>query len=737
MTGVPILTRTPISNARLAVEIAWGADLTDLTGASWTWSDVTTAVLQDNGRTVQISVGRDEGQGYAQPAQCTFALLNTSGAYTAFNPLAANWPNVVRNTPVRVRLSLDGGSTWGTRFQGYAVGFVPGWDQSTRKAIVTVTAAGVGRRLGQGNSPLKSAIYRSMIGASPAVYFPLEDGTSATSAASAVATQNPFYVGSTGSFSTDAPDGGGGSLSLGNGTAAMSYPVVGSINTTGVGASFGLAFWVKGTTSGAGWFAAVVTLETDSADTYGWMVYITDPSGGTNVDLGPVKIDGTNSFFVEVTDVGTNVLDGNWHLIWMTVTQDTATQVTISGCVDGQGGNFGSTSTYTIGHITGIRLGSNRYTTASNISSLSVSNLLVWNGTPAALSFGQSTAYKAGIGWAGETPQARISRLCSEEGIPYATAGFYDTSQAMGPQRVDTLTNLLREAETTDRGFLYDGLSGGWQYQGISQRYDQSIGMTLDVPSKHLYDLVPVDDDQRNRNLVKVTRVNGSFAVAEDSTGPLGTAKVGTYDSQITVNTVDDLQLYNRAAWEVWAGTIAGFRYPTLRFNLMRSAAVAAAWLSRADGYSGPVVPGCRIDVTSASTVVSQLAAETISLVLEGYSEAISATMWTVTANCSNNRQYTVQKVGDVDVGRVGADTSSLASSASAGAASLSVATSSLWTTTGTFPLYVEIDGIRVKVTAVTGSSSPQTFTVDSTTVTKALSSGKSVKVWRNGVIKF
>jgi len=75
---------------------------------------------------------------------------------------------------------------------------------------------------------------------------------------------------------------------------------------------------------------------------------------------------------------------------------------------------------------------------------------------------------------------------------------------------------------------------------------------------------------------------------------------------------------------------------------------------------------------------------------------------------------------------------------ASAGASSLSVATASgpLWTTTADdFPFDVEVGGIRVTVTAISGGSSPQTFTVTGATVTKALSSGSAVTVWRPPVL--
>jgi hypothetical protein len=64
---------------------------------------------------------------------------------------------------------------------------------------------------------------------------------------------------------------------------------------------------------------------------------------------------------------------------------------------------------------------------------------------------------------------------------------------------------------------------------------------------------------------------------------------------------------------------------------------------------------------------------------------------------------------------------------------SIDVATTSgpLWTTADDdFPLVVDMAGIPVTVTDITGASSPQTFTVDPDTVTKDLPAGSDVSVW-------
>ncbi|HEY9391365.1 MAG TPA: hypothetical protein VIR27_16570, partial [Mycobacteriales bacterium] len=75
------------------------------------------------------------------------------------------------------------------RFAGEVSSWPPRWDVSGADVWVPITASGIGRRLGQGASPLRSALYREMT--SPinsfflVAYWPCEDGSTATQIASA------------------------------------------------------------------------------------------------------------------------------------------------------------------------------------------------------------------------------------------------------------------------------------------------------------------------------------------------------------------------------------------------------------------------------------------------------------------------------------------------------------------------------------------------------------------------
>src|SRR5579859_7944592 len=148
--GVPILQNVT-SGVRVALEIAWGADLTNLTGSTWTWTDITQDVLLNQDKGISIQMGRPDESNVTQTAVMTVLLDNTLGNYSQGGQNTTNYPNVRRGTPVRVRVSTNNGVTWTVKFQGNAVGFSPNWDTTGAYATVTLIASGPLRRFNQGS----------------------------------------------------------------------------------------------------------------------------------------------------------------------------------------------------------------------------------------------------------------------------------------------------------------------------------------------------------------------------------------------------------------------------------------------------------------------------------------------------------------------------------------------------------------------------------------------------------
>ncbi|MFE0201416.1 hypothetical protein ACFW0I_37660, partial [[Kitasatospora] papulosa] len=122
---------------------------------------------------------------------------------------------------------------------------------------------------------------------------------------------------------------------------------------------------------------------------------------------------------------------------------------------------------------------------------------------------------------------------------------------------------------------------------------------------------------------------------------------------------------------------------------------------------------------------------------MRGYTEILGVYEWSLAMNCTPARPWTVAVLEDPVIGRADTDGSQLASAVTASATSWSVAITAgpLWITTATrpaeFPFSVTCGGEQVIVTAITGTSSPQTFTVTRSAngITKAQSAGTALSL--------
>jgi hypothetical protein len=123
----------------------------------------------------------------------------------------------------------------------------------------------------------------------------------------------------------------------------------------------------------------------------------------------------------------------------------------------------------------------------------------------------------------------------------------------------------------------------------------------------------------------------------------------------------------------------------------------------------------------TAINLMSQYVPGTLDQVLDYYVETLSAVTWSVQTTGSPFAPWRIFQLaatsGDTGefVGHLDTDNSALNADITATATSIAVKTNSgpLWTTTADdFPFDINVDGERMRVTNITGSSSPQTFTV-------------------------
>lgn len=726
MAGVPLLPDKLGPNARLLVEVAWGADLT-ADSAGWTWSDITTDVRMDPG--VSTSLGRGDEASASQPASCTFTLDNSSGDYS-LGGRSTHWPHVRQGTPVRV--SVDLGDGFGARvlFQGYADGWSPGWETTGGAATVEVQASGVLRRLAQGDSPVQSTMRRVLSTADHVLaYWPCEDGKAATQIASGVGGEpmtfnERLHPGGSVGVPVVFPDFAASdvfncSLPLPTLKGAELYGPVRSYTDTGeLYAQCLVDFPADGSTDQTV-LLGLVTTGTASL----WEVRYSTP-GNLNF-----RAWGSAGLLLDQT-VGFGI-DGQRGQLGLSLVQTDADTVHWEGSWLQEGSAFSSGFGADLNGCTMGKAVRVQINTDGGNDEVTVGHVALFDTGPGAFAFSDQL-----VAYTGEqvTGTGRLARLCSENGLDLTIFGAIETvtgvTDQMGPQLPGGLLALLRDTEAVDRGILFDGAGPGIAYVTKRRRESRAADLVLDAAAGEVgVPFVPVHDDQSRRNKVTVSRPDGSSATYEDTDGELGTRVVGVYDDSLDVPTDVDEVLPYYAGWFVHQGTVEGYRWPSLALDLVATPQHAAAWTD--------LVLGDRIDVLNVRAVAPTAPDETLSLAVEGYQQTITPYTWNVTANCSPYRVWAVARTaattGDTNehVMRADTDSSTVSAPAAAGATSLVVSTPSgpKWTTKpDDFPLALNVGGVRVVATACSGTSSPQTFTVAALPVARA--AGLPVSVW-------
>jgi hypothetical protein len=339
------------------------------------------------------------------------------------------------------------------------------------------------------------------------------------------------------------------------------------------------------------------------------------------------------------------------------------------------------------------------------------------------------------LGGRSERASARFTRLCTEEAVPHVVTARA-SSQRPGVQPRGELLDLLDDTAAVGGAVVEDRATGRLRWLAREDTYAGEVSPTLALTwgLNVAPPLDPTDDDQRVRNDVTVTRRGGAQATVEVTTGPLSTAAppagIGRYRDSVEVTLLRDDQAEQHAAWRVHEGTWDELRVPAISVDLAAS-------------------PGLidQVDATEVGSVLtvaatpSWLAVRGLRQVVEGWSETLDAYGWDlvfVTSPADLWRALTPGSTADSSArARLDTSGSTLAGGVTAVATSLSVATPAgeLWSTlAGHVPAEIVVGGIDVMtVTAVTGATSPQTFTVTRGTPAFAHPAGADVRVYRPG----
>lgn len=292
-----------------------------------------------------------------------------------------------------------------------------------------------------------------------------------------------------------------------------------------------------------------------------------------------------------------------------------------------------------------------------------------------------------------------------------------DDTMPMGPQRIDTIIANLQDCANTDRGRFYED-PNGLVLRTISNLYNQAATMAI-ASTDLAFPPEPTDDDLQTINDVTVSRPTGGSA---RYTNAAHVADHGRWDTSVEANVSIDDWLQHIAAWLVHLGTVDEMRWPRIDLKLHGKPGLINTWLAVALG-----------DRLTISHDLTQLPGVDIDLLVEGWAEHIDQTEWNVTLNCVPASPY---DVAVFDTARFDADDSVTSGSFVAGTGtSLTVVSAGrLWVNStdhaSEFPFHIKVSGVVLNVTAISGATSPQTFTVTQTPVngvTKTIASGSSV----------
>lgn len=614
-----------------------------------------------------------------------------------------------------------------TRFRVSVPEWPPSWHPSGHNVTAQLTGAGTLRRLGQGRKALGSALRRRIPAYGPLAYWPMEDEGNATAAASPIEGVAAMQVTNV-DWAADSDLASSASLPrlITSGVRCTMRgnvpPPSGSLSAWAVNWMYRLdaaptpmRTFMRVMTSGTvrewhlNWNASTIRILALNAD------------GGTILSadyVAPPDLYGrwTLAEFW-VTQAGGNI---NWHMGWIDVNR---VGVSVDGTVAGA----------TIGRPTAVASPAGGYGT--ELGGMSIGHVSVW---PTAQNLGYYAAYGNGAldGWTAEQAGQRVARLAAEEGFSLPVAGTSALQQRMGPQRPAPLLDLLAECEATDGGVLYeDRESDALRYRDRASMYNQAP--TLTVPYAHLAPpLSPVDDDALIRNDVTRQRAGGSSARVVVESGPLSVLPpedggVGIYDESLTLSMHDDTQPLQLAGWAAHLGTWDEARYPAVTLYLHKHPELIEQVLALDVG-----------DLLRITDLPNFLPPGPADLIVQGYEEEFDVHAWTITFYCTPAGPWRVLQLSAGERSRLATDGATLAAGVTAGATSLSIAsTGARWVDSATFPsafpMPIVVGGEEMTVTAITGTSSPQAFTVTRSTngIIKSHAAGAPVQIAQTNAI--
>lgn len=649
------------------------------------------------------------------------ATARTLGTTSWSDGLAT--PNTWTIAGTSARISTDR-----LRFWGELSSLPKTWDESGTDVTIRATASGMIRRLSQGATPIRSAMYRNFTQYDPYAYWPFEDGSDSTSAASA-ATGGRSATTTAVSFATavDLP-GAETTLAFTGSTSAISGTVPTSPTNTG---TVSIVFYVK--------ISALPASE---------KVFCTMYTSGTarRIEIAFTATTWVVRFYnglgTEIGSTSTNIAlisPVNQWIGYNLLLQTSGSDMTYSQRWDVVGDDFGGGVGPTTIASASVRPVTSYLLTAANDAVFNDAQFGHFFLSTQNLDLTTDVFREASNAYLGETAGARMDRLCTEESVPFEITGYYSDTETMGYQRSATFMDLIYECWDADGGIggeARDALLLTYRTRVDLERRDD---MTLDYSASEPSQVpVPTDDDQGLVNDAAVSKVNASSARSVVQTGPNSVDEVGRYDTALILNVAEDDRLPDIAGWVTLVGTWDQERFPSLSVALHRGALTGNTTLT------AQVIGLDLGDTVRLTGLPTWLPPEDVYELVQGYSESLSKFLWEIEYNATPAGPYRAVGIlneGDEDLPRLDAEEHTIGGSGlTTTGTSVTLVTpagSAVWIDSATyssdFPFDVVVGGEVMTMTAITGTSSPQTGTVTRSVngVVKSHSSGAGIRLAR------
>ena len=623
------------------------------------WHNINQYVLHRDMEPIVITRGRqNEGQ-RCDPGQMTLTLNNRDGRFSPRNPNGPLFGKIGRNTPIRTSVTYN--AITYVRFVGEIPSWPSRWDVSGRDVWVPVEAAGIMRRLGQGEKPIKPSLDLAILADGPVHYWRVDDPDGSTKATSSLpnGTVDMSPIGTIGWAQMASPPGGDGT---GSAAVMNAGDLLANVNVS------------------APW-----TVE--------WSIFRPDDDSLSGDVIFQIfyLVDGVQTYTSSTVLHDTDVSERDWYHYKVEGVQNGG-NYEISYWRNGIAKGIAATAAGTLGELQYVVAGGGGAVVASDFA---IGYIALYGGSGVIDAQEHSDALQ---GYEGEQAHQRFERLCTQAGIPFATVG--SSSARMSAQRPVTLLQSLRDCEDTDQGFQFERRDAlGLKFRCNSSRYNQ-IPLALSYTGGHIsppFD--PEPDDLSVANDREVKSRAGATARQELTAGPLSTQDppngIGRYDDTIEIDPFSADQLPHIAAWRLHIGTWDAERYPRVKVDLaVPGNSTIVAQIAAAD--SG--------DLITIANLPAWLPPETAELLVEGYKEAIGFFAWDFVFNTSPAGPYNV-------VGAWGLMAQELQAAINSSATSADIATTSgpLLATAaahiGSSGYTAKIGGEEIQVTAVAAST--------------------------------